>query len=142
MAGSQVPTLGAGSKLYYEPSASPGTWLLLDNALNIGEVGEQGEFLETTPISKVVREYIRGLKTPPNKTVIFNDVPGDANYVGFLAEVDAGQTINFRTDYSNNHRAAFTLVLNGRIMQEAEGNSQLKMNVFGQQNGATIWSVI
>ena len=142
MAGSQVPTLGAGSKLYYEPTSAPGTWVLLANALNIGEVGEQGEFIETTPICDEVREYTRGLKTPPNKTITLNDVPGNANYVAFLAEVDADATLQFKVDYKNNHQAIFSLVLSGRIMQEAEGGAQLKMNVFGQQSGATAWSVI
>ena len=142
MAGSQVPTLGAGSKLYYEPSAAPGTWVLLASALNIGEVGEQGEFIEVTPICDEVREYTRGLKTPPNKTITFNDIPGDADYVAFLAEVDADATLQFKVEYKNNHQAIFTLVLSGRMMQEAEGGSQLKANIFGQQSGATAWSVI
>jgi len=142
MAGSQIATLGAGSKFYYEDPGSPGVFILLAGALNIGEVGEQGEFIETTPIAALVREYIAGLKTPPNKTVTFNDQPGDADYVAFLALVDADSTVKFRVDYSNNHRAEFTLVLNGRIMQEADGGSQLKMNIFGQQSGATDWTVI
>ena len=142
MAGSTLATLGAGSELYYEPTASPGTWVLLANALNIGEVGEQGEFIETTPINAEVREYTRGLKTPPNKTMSFNDTPGDADYVAFLAEVDADALLQFKVVYKNNHQGIFTLILSGRLMQEAEGGSQLKMNVFGQQSGATTWSVL
>tara|TARA_B110000503_G_scaffold134062_1_gene212495 strand:+ start:348 stop:776 length:429 start_codon:yes stop_codon:yes gene_type:complete len=142
MAGLTVATLGAGSKLYYEPVALPGTWVLLAGALNIGEVGEQGEFIETTPILAEVREYTRGLKTPPNKTMTFNDTPGDADYVAFLAEVDADASVQFKVEYKNNHQAVFTLILSGRLMQEAEGGAQLKMNIFGQQSGATAWSVI
>ncbi|MEP3857288.1 MAG: phage tail tube protein [Porticoccus sp.] len=142
MAGSTIPTLGAGSKFYYEPSASPGTWVLLANALNVGEVGSTGEFIETTPIAKEVREYINGMKTPPDKTITFNDTPGDSAYQAYLAEVDAGNTVNHRVDYKNNHRAEFAVVLNGRIMQEPEGNTQLKMNVLGKQSGDTTWSVI
>lgn len=141
MAGSTLPTLGAGSKMYYEPTASPGTWVLLANALNIGEVGEQGEFIEYTPISEEIRQYIRGLKTPPSKTVIFNDQPGDANYVAFLAEVDADATLQYKVEYKNNHQAIFSVVHSGRMMQEAEGGAQLKMNVFGQQTGGTAWTV-
>ena len=142
MAGSIVPTLGAGSKMYYEPSASPGTWVLLANALNIGEVGEQGEFIEYTPIAEEVREYIRGLKTPPSKTITFNDQPGNANYAAYLVEVRADATLQYKVEYKNNHQAIFSVVHNGLMMQEAEGGSQLKMNVFGQQTGATTWTVI
>jgi hypothetical protein len=142
MAGSQVPTLGAGTKMYYEPSASPGTWVHLPNALNIGEVGEQGEFLETTPISEEVREYIAGLKTPPNKDLTFNDTPGDAAYAAYLVEVRADRTLKYKVDYKNNHRAIFSVVHNGSKMEEASGSSQLKMHCFGQQTGGTDWTVI
>lgn len=142
MAGSQVPTLGAGTKVYYEPSASPGTWVWLKNALNIGEVGEQGEFLETTPISDEVRTYIAGLKTPPSKDQTYNDTPGDVDYAAYLVEVDASATLKYRVDYKNNSRAEFSVVHNGKKMEDPSGSSQLKMHVFGQQTGGTAWSII
>lgn len=139
---STTTKLGAGSKLHFEPPASPGTFLLLDNALNIGQVGEQGEFVETTPISKEVRTYIRGLTTPPNKQITFNDTPGDPNYKAFLDAVDDKNVdnIKMRVDYKNGVRAEFVLVPNGRMMDEAQGNTQLQMIVFGQQSGITEWS--
>jgi hypothetical protein len=142
MAGSTVAKLGAGSKLYYERPAAPGVFILLDNALNIGEVGEQGEFIETTPISKTVREYVKGLQTPPSKTIGFNDQPGEAVYAQFLTDWEASDSINFRVDYTNNHRAAFALIPNGRVMDEPQGSTQLIMRVFAQQSGGTTWSVI
>lgn len=142
MAGSTVAKLGAGSKLYYERPAAPGVFILLDNALNIGEVGEQGEFIETTPISKTVREYVKGLSTPPSKSIGFNDVPGDSVYETFLADWDSADSINFRVDYTNNRRGAFALIPNGRVMDEPQGSTQLINRVFAQQSGATAWSVI
>lgn len=140
---STVAVIGAGSTLYFEPPTAPGTWLKLDEALTLGQTGEQGEFVETTPISKKVREYIRGLKTPPDKQITFNDVPADANYQQYLAAVDDEDnvaTIKHRIDYANGRRAEFTMVANGRVVDEAEGNTQLKMIVFGKQSGATVWS--
>lgn len=138
-----VAKLGAGSKLYFENPSAPGAYLLLDNALLFGQTGEQGEFVETTPISKKVREYIRGLKTPPTKQITFNDVPGDANYQAYLAAVrdeDNVAAIKHRIDYENGRRAEFNMVANGHLMDEATGDAQLKMLVFGQQTGATVWS--
>lgn len=143
MAFSTVAKLGAGTQLFFENPAQPGIWLLLDNALSIGQVGEQGEFVETTPISKTVREYIRGLKTPPQKQLTFNDVPADANYQTFLSVWDDEQNvdaINMRVDYSNGRRAEFVLVASGRVVDEAQGSAQLQMIVFAQQSGATTWS--
>jgi hypothetical protein len=138
-----VATLGAGSTLYYEPPNAPGTRVALDNALNLGQTGEQGEFIETTPISKKVREYIRGMKTPPDKQISFNDVPGDAAYeayLGFIRDEDNVTSIKHWIDYANGRRAEFVIVPNGHMMDEAEGNAQLKMLVFGKQSGKTTWS--
>lgn len=143
MSFSTVAKLGAGSKLYFENPSAPGTWLLLDNALNLGQTGEQGEFVEVTSISKTVREYIRGLKTPPTKQLTFNDIPADANYALYLSKVDDEAnvaSIKHRIDYSNGRRAEFSIVASGRVVDEADGNTQIKMLVFGQQTGATTWS--
>lgn len=143
MSFSTVAKLGAGSKLYFENPSAPGVFLLLDNVLNLGQTGEQGEFVEITPISKTVREYIRGLKTPPNKQLTFNDVPADANYALYLSKVDDEAnvaSIKHRIDYANGRRAEFTIVASGRVVDEADGNAQLKMIVFGQQSGETVWS--
>lgn len=143
MAFSTVAKLGAGTQLYFEDPAEPGIWLLLDDALSIGQVGEQGEFVEITPISKKVREYIRGLKTPPQKQVTFNDVPAEPNYKRFLEVWDDEENvdeINMRADYSNGRRAEFVLVPSGRVVDEPQGSAQLQMIVFAQQSGATTWS--
>lgn len=138
-----VAKLGAGSKLYFENPSAPGVYLPLDNALTVGQTGEQGEFVETTPLSAKVRQYIRGLKTPPTKQLVFNDHESP-NYETFLSVVDDEDNvdfINFRIDYENGRRASFAMVANGRMMEEADGSTQLKMMVFGQQTGATTWSV-
>lgn len=138
-----VAQIGAGSTLYYEPPNAPGTWVALPNALNLGQTGEQGEFVEVTPISAKVREYIRGLKTPPDKQITFNDTPGIAAYeayLGFIRDEENIDSIKHRIDYTTGRRAEFVIVPNGMMVDEAEGNTQVKMMVFGKQTGATLWS--
>jgi hypothetical protein len=137
-----VAKLGAGSTLSFENPSAPGVFLPLANALTVGQTGEQGEFVEVTPLSAKVRQYIRGLKTPPTKQLVFND-HDSPNYEVFLSVVDDEDNvdfINFRIDYENGRRASFAMVANGRMMDEADGSTQLKMMVFGQQTGATTWS--
>lgn len=141
MAFATVAKLGAGSVLSYEdPDGSSGVFIPLPNALEIGEVGEQGEFVETTPISQLVREYIAGLETPPDKTIVFNDIPGLEAYEDFMDLVRARETLNMRVSYSNGRIADFVIVFAGSLMQQPEGGSQLKMSCFGKQSGATVWS--
>lgn len=142
MAGSTVAVLGAGTTLSYEDPLNPGTYVDLPMALEIGDVGEQGEFVETTPIAEVVREYISGLETPPDKTIVLNALAGNAAYAAYMAEVDARNTVSHRVVYSNNDQATFDVVLAGRIAPSPEGNAQLKMNVFGKQSGAAAWVVL
>jgi len=136
--------LGSGSKLYYMTGGGTPTKKYLDTALNIGQVGEQGDFVETTPISKTVREYIKGMKTPPQKQITFNHVPGNADYKAFLDLIDDEETDNLKmgVEYTTGDKAEFTLVPSGRVMEEPEGNTQLKMIVFFQQSGKTDWSEV
>lgn len=141
MAFSTVAKLGAGTVLSFEdPDGSSGVYIDLPNALLLGNVGEQGEFVETTPISQTVREYIAGLETPPNKTITFNDIPGNTDYENFMDAVRARETINMKVTYTNGRIADFTLVMAGSLMLEPQGNQQLRMQVFAQQSGATTWS--
>lgn len=144
MALATTAKLGAGSTLLYTTGGATPVYVALETALNIGQVGEQGEFVETTPISKTVREYIKGMKTPPQKQITFNHVPGDTGYAAFLALVDEPATDNIamRVDYTSGDQASFVLVPSGRVMEEPEGNTQLKMIVFFQQTGATTWGTV
>ncbi|TQV85193.1 hypothetical protein FKG94_03110 [Exilibacterium tricleocarpae] len=142
MAFATTVKLGAGTRLYFENPAEPGVYKHLANALRIGQLGTQGEFVETTPISAEVREYIGGLKTPPTKQITFNHVPGNGNYQEFLGLVDNDETLNMRADYKSGDRGDFVLVTSGRIMEDPEGNTQLQQIVFGQQSGDVSWSEV
>ncbi|VUD48429.1 hypothetical protein TDB9533_01232 [Thalassocella blandensis] len=141
MALSLIPMLGAGSKLFYEDPDTPDTYIELPNGLNIGQVGSQGEPVETTPIRAVAREFIAGLKTPPDKQFTFNHQPGLAAYSDFLDEVDAGKNMKMKVTYPTGDEATFIVAMLGRMMSEPEGNAQLKMEVFGKQSGDPEWAI-
>jgi hypothetical protein len=135
--------LGAGSVLKYEDPAVPGVYVSLTTATDIGgQTGSQGEFVETTPIASTTREYIRGMKTPPDKQFTFNHQPGNAAYKRFLDVVDnqSYDFIKMRVEYTSGDRADFNIVANGRVMEPADGGSQLKHLVFGKQTGDVAWS--
>jgi hypothetical protein len=137
--------IGAGSSLSYEDPDVPGVFNVLPNALDVGgQTGSQGEFVETTPILATTREYIRGLKTPPDKQFTFNHQPGIAVYQRFLQIADNAtyDKIKMRIDYITGDRALIDVVLSGRVMENAEGAAQLKHLVFGKQSGDAAWSEI
>lgn len=141
MAASTVAKIGAGSVLSFEDPDTADTFLPLTEALTLGAIGEQGEFVETTPIAATTRTYIPGLKTPPDKEITGNDVPGDANQEKFLALAKSMETVNMKIELANGRIAAFTLALSGWQINEPAGDGAIVWTVFGKQSGDVTWTV-
>lgn len=141
MAASTVARIGAGSVLSFEDPATANTFLPLNEALSIGAIGEQGEFVETTPIAATTRTYIAGLKTPPDKEITGNDVPGDANQEKFLALAKAMKTVNMKVELANGRIAAFALIMSGWQINEPAGDGALVWTAYGKQSGDVTWTI-
>lgn len=132
--------IGAGTTLSFEDPASPGTYLELEEARTIGATGTQGEFVETTPLKATTRTYIPGLKTPPDKEITGNDVPGDANQEKFLKLASDNATVNMKVEYANGRTGTFTMALSGWRINDAQGSESLMWTVYGKQSGEVSWS--
>ncbi len=132
--------IGAGTTLSFEDPATPGEYLELDEARTIGATGTQGEFVETTPIKATTRTYIPGLKTPPDKEITGNDVPGDANQEKFLKLAADNATVNMKVEYSNGRVGTFTMGLSGWQINDAQGADALMWTVYGKQSGDVDWT--
>lgn len=141
MAASTVARIGAGSILSFEDPDTANTFLPLTEALSIGAIGEQGEFVETTPISATTRTYIPGLKTPPDKEITGNDVPGDANQEKFLALAKAMVTVNMKVELANGRVATFTLAMSGWQINEPAADGAIVWTVYGKQSGDVTWTL-
>ena len=141
MATNTTAILGAGSSLSFEDPDASGTFLELAEARTIGAIGEQGEFVETTPIAATTRTYIPGLKTPPDKEITGNDVQGDASQEKFLQLAKDNSTVNMKVELSNGRTATFTLALSGWQINEPQGGEALQWTVFGKQSGEVTWTV-
>ncbi|GAA4652392.1 hypothetical protein GCM10023116_46760 [Kistimonas scapharcae] len=141
MAASTTARLGAGTVLSFEDPANSGTFIELANATAIGATGEQGEFVETTPISATTRTYIGGMKTPPDKEITLNDVPGDTDQEKFLTAARNGETVSMKVTFSTGRTGSFSLVLSGYQVNEPTNNEAVTVTVFGKQSGDTTWTV-
>lgn len=139
MAASTVAKIGAGTVLAYE-SDTPDTYVNLVNATAIGATGEQGEFVEVTPIASLTKQFISGMKTPPDKEITLNDAPGDAEQQAFLTKAKAGETINMQVTFSNGRIGKFALALSGYQVNEPEAGAAITVTVYGKQSGDTEWS--
>lgn len=141
MAASTVAKIGAGSVLSFEDPDTPDSFLPLTEVLSIGAIGEQGEFVETTPIAATTRTYIPGLKTPPDKEITGNDVPGDVNQEKFLQLAKAMETVNMKVELANGRNAAFTMALSGWQINEPAGDGAIVWTVYGKQSGDVTWTL-
>ena len=131
--------IGAGTTLSFEDPATPGDYLELEEARTIGATGTQGEFVETTPLKATTRTYIPGLKTPPDKEITGNDVPGDADQETFLKLASDNATVNMKVEYANGRTGTFTLALSGWQINDAQGGESLMWTVYGKQSGDVSW---
>lgn len=133
--------IGAGTTLSFEDPANPGDYLVLEEARTIGATGTQGEFVETTPIKATTRTYIPGLRTPPDKEITGNDVPGNAHQETFLQLAADNKIVNMKVELSNGRTGAFVLALSGWQINEPQGGEALMWTVYGKQSGSVDWSV-
>ena len=140
MAGKTVAIIGAGTTLSFEDPAKSGTFKELVEARTIGAIGEQGEFVETTPIAAKTRTYIPGLKTPPDKEITGNDVPGDVNQEAFLKLAKDMATVNMKVTYSNGRTGTFAMALSGWQMNDPQGGEALQWTAYGKQSGDVTWT--
>ena len=141
MAGKTIAVIGAGTTLSFEDPAKSGTFKELVEARTVGAIGEQGEFVETTPIAATTRTYISGLKTPPDKEITGNDVPGDANQETFLKMAKDMATVNMKVVFSNGRTGTFALALSGWQMNDPQGGEALQWTVYGKQSGDVAWTI-
>lgn len=133
--------IGAGTTLSFEDPDNASTFLELAEARTIGATGTQGEFVETTPIKATTRTYIPGLKTPPDKEITGNDVPGDTNQETFLQLAADNASVNMKVEYSNGRSGSFTLALSGWQINDPQGGEALMWTVYGKQSGDVAWTL-
>lgn len=132
--------IGAGSSLFYESTVTPGTYIALPEALSVGETGEEGDFIQSTAMAETTHEFVQGLKTPPQKTIVMRHKPGDAAYRTFWDHWEATDRINMRIIFRTGDQADFVMIPNGTKMSDPNATEVLKLSFFGQQSGDTVWS--
>mgnify|MGYP000176132190 FL=1 len=136
-----VATIGAGTVVEYSTIAAPTVFLSIPDVLSFGAVGEQGEFIETTPLDATTRKYISGLKTPDDKQINMNYLPGDAGQQAFIVAARVSDSVNMKITYPGGTTAEFLLITNGFKLESVENNKQQIGVVYGKQSGAVAWTV-
>lgn len=143
MAGSEVEVLGAGTKFEAEldPQGAAGTFTTIETVLGFGEIGQDGELVQTTPICETSHTYIAGMQDGKELAIVMNDKPGNATHESFVTKGQNKETIKIQVVYPNGRTAKFAMVMTGFSIQEAQLNEQVKCGLKGKISGDIAWSV-
>lgn len=137
-----IAKLAAGTLFEVEDTPGAGTYTEAVEPIGIGATGSNGEFVDVTPISATVREYIGGMRTPPARELQFNWDPSDAGQDILRAAADAGNTVKCRVTFptATPEVATFDMALSGWVVDPPEADQPLRMTVSGQQAGIATWA--
>jgi len=140
MAFSTKATTGEGSKVAYETTPGGGTYADLNFARDLPELGEQGTFIDMTPIKTINQVFeAGGTETQEIELVLF-DVPGDTDHEAYITKAKARETVSHQFTYTTGRIGTVELVLNGsRVNPPARGEG-VTITVYAQQRGAVVWS--
>ena len=139
MATSTVAKLAGGTVLKFGDGYSPEVFTTIPGVLTVGEVGEQGEFIEVTQINDTSREYIAGMDSGQDIEITMNDLTGDSDQQAFITDANNRELRNMQIVFPNGRTGTFTLALNGARMSEPTPDEQIKIIVAAKQTGAVTW---
>lgn len=141
MSGANTAKIGAGTTLYFQdPDSDDLEDLELENAIDIGDTGEEGSFVDASRLKDTTKRFAAGMTTPPQKGVTLHDVPGDINQDKFLAAAKAKKTLAMKVVFSNGRTGLFTLITAGYKVNKPDAEGLITVTVAGQQSGETEWS--
>ncbi len=105
----------AGTILEFEDPDAPGIFIEIPEVTTIGVLGEEGSFVESTPIdiSDNTRKYIPGLQDVAENTLTFNWRGNDAAQNTLATWAKALRTTSMRVTMSNGVIITATVGLSG-----------------------------
>ena len=105
----------AGTFLEIEDPDNVGVWVEIPEVTNIGALGEQGSFVESTPIDvgDNTRKYVTGLQDVAENTITFNWRGADVNQNSLAQWAKASRTVNMRVTVANGAVISATVGLSG-----------------------------
>ena len=148
MAAPTQARLAIGTTIEIEDAPGSGTFVNIAEPVDIGGIGEVGSFVDATNLDSpdATREYIAGLLDPPDKTLIFRDVPSDAGQTQLKTDADARSTILFRitippTTPASETQALINIVLAGKMIESPVVDAPLQLSVAGKQTGKATFQI-
>ena len=134
-----MAVIGAGPQFKYK-IGSASAFTLLPGVRSIGDTGQERPLVETTPLDKLSKEYISGMKDGDEKDIMFNYEVGDAVQKAFRDAAKAGETVQIEIEYPNGTKAEFSFVLLSFRVMNPEQEAALQCAVKGKVSGDVEWT--
>lgn len=134
-----MAVIGAGTK--FKVKIAPATeFTLLPGVRSIGDTGAERPLVETTPLDKLDKEYIAGMKDGDEKDIVCNYEALDAAQATFRTAAQAGQNVDVEVEYPNGVTAQFALVLLSFRVLNPESEQALQFSVKTKVSGPVTWT--
>jgi hypothetical protein len=133
-----MAVIGAGTKFKFKIAPAE-EFTLLPGARSIGDTGAERPLVETTPLDKLDKEYIAGMKDGDEKDIVFNYEVADATQKSFRDAARAGTAVDIELEYPNVAKATFSLLLLSFRVLNPESEQALQCSVKAKVSGPVTW---
>lgn len=96
-----------------DTSSPAGTWTGWNGITEIGDIGNQGSFIEQTTLADTSKRYMAGMKDTSEMEVTYFKYAGDAGQAGIKTAAEAGSVIWVKVQWPNGDTAKFQAALSG-----------------------------
>ena len=125
-----------------------GTWYTAPEPVDIGNIGDVGNFVDVTHLASSAREYIPGLRDTEEKTMSFRFIDDNADQIRLRGLADAQTSTQFRgtfpatVDAGTKARATFTMALSAQQVESPTPDGALNLIIAGRVSGTTAWTTV
>ena len=136
----QNATLIAGMLVGYstastDPDSSSGTWSPWNGLTDIGDIGNNGSFIEQTTLADTTKRYIAGMKDTSEIEMTFYKYAGDTNQTALKTAAENGSNIWVKIQWKNGDTAKFQAAISGYALVGGGNEDGVKAKVTMRING-------
>ena len=136
----QNATLIAGMFVGYstastDPDSSSGTWSPWNGLTDIGDIGNNGSFIEQTTLADTTKRYIAGMKDTSEIEMTFYKYAGDTNQTALKTAAENGSNIWVKIQWKNGDTAKFQAAISGYALVGGGNEDGVKAKITMRING-------
>jgi hypothetical protein len=136
----QNATLIAGMLVGYstssaDPDSNSGTWSPWNGLTDIGDIGNNGSFIEQTTLADTTKRYIAGMKDTSEIEMTFYKYAGDTNQTALKTAAENGSNIWVKIQWKNGDAAKFQAAISGYALVGGGNEDGVKAKITMRING-------